>query len=104
MNYRGENFEIVDPIHPAARKVTAMNVSASDATAWPEELVGTIVAGLKDDEAVGLIPSDEAVPSVHFYMTDRISHGGNAKRYVLTKLEREGPGRFPFRARRDFTP
>lgn len=100
-----ELLERMRRIKPSAREFTVTFDSIDSHEAFPEELAGTIVDGLKDSEAVMLVPSGrEPSELAELYIANRVTHRGQRLRYRLTDLQREAPGRFPFRAVRDFDP
>jgi hypothetical protein len=89
-------------ISPSSREISVIFDGAPNRGAWPDELPGVIVNGLTDAEAQMLIPSGEG--RTELYVTDRVTREGQRKRYLLTDLQKESPGRFRFRAMRDFDP
>ena len=90
-------------IERSERQITVSFKGGDSHEAWPDELAGTIVGGLTDAEAVTLIPSErDRAKSTELYVANRATHRGQALRYLLTELQRETPGRFPFKAERDF--
>lgn len=104
--YIEEKVELLDRmrrIEPSAREITVTFDSTDSKEAFPKELAGTIVDGLKDSEAVMLIPPGrEPTGLAELYVANRATQRGQRLRYRLTDLQREAPGRFPFRAVRDF--
>jgi hypothetical protein len=89
-------------INPPAREVRVEFDVQGPLTPWPKEVSGTIVSGLTEAEARVLITSDRG--QTKMYIKGRATRGGQARQYQLMELEEEAPGRFPFRARRDFDP
>ena len=89
-------------ISPSSREISVIFDGTPNRGAWPDELSGVIVNGLMDTEAVTLIPSKQ--DRTELYVTDRVTRIGQRKRYLLTDLQKESSGRFPFRAMRDFDP
>jgi hypothetical protein len=87
---------------PSSREISVIFDRTSSRVAWPDEVAGVIVNGLTDLEAKTLILSgwDRA----ELYVTNRVTRDGQRKRYLLTDLQKQSPGRFPFKAVRDFDP
>jgi hypothetical protein len=96
-------FDRTRRIERPSRQITVSFNEIDSHSASPDELTGTIVGGLTDAEAVTLIPSGGGRSELaELYVADRASHRGQDLRYLLTELQREAPGRFPFKAKRDF--
>jgi hypothetical protein len=102
-NHEEERVGLVDPlsrIDPSSRDVGVVFNDLA-AGAWPESVTGTIVGGLSNEEPKRLIPSPGNLPP-ELYIANRVTREGPRRRYVLADLQDEGPGRFRFKAVRDF--
>lgn len=106
INHSEEQVDLLDRmrcIEPSSRKITVSFNSTDNHDAWPDELSGTIVDGLADAEAVALSPSGrDSAELAELYVINRSTRRGQNSRYLLCELQREAPGRFPFKAKRDF--
>ena len=89
-------------INPSSREITVAFHGTSGRVAWPDGLAGTIVAGITDAEFEMLI--SPRLDRAELYVTNRVSHDIPRKRYLLTDLQWEAPGRFRFKAMLDFDP
>jgi len=103
-----EKVELLDRlrrIEPSAREITVTFDGIAGQEAWPDEVAGVIMNGLSDSEAVMLAPfGRNRDGSAELYIANRATHRGNRLRYLLADLQREGPGRFRFKAVRGFEP
>jgi hypothetical protein len=100
-----EQAALLDPmsrIEPSSREISVILDGTSSRVAWPDEVAGVIVNGLTDLEAKTLILSgwDHA----ELYVTNRVSHDIPRKRYLLTDLQWDAPGRVRFKATLGFDP
>jgi hypothetical protein len=98
-----EQALLLDPmsrIEPSSREVSVIFDGTSSRVAWPDEGAGIIVSGLTDAQAKTLIRSGR--DRAELYVTNRVTHNIPRRRYLLTDLEGEAPGRFLFKAAQGF--